>query len=118
MWEFILSDVLLFCSVSCSCSCYVAGSNCWILRFSLLVGIDACKVVYTVLYMVWDIQRVVMGVVYVLVEEGGRWWAAMDGFQLGTVHAHGIFIGLPHWHTRPPRPWTSFLLRHILLTLN
>ena len=35
------------------------------LDFSVLAGIDVYEVVYVVPYMVWDIQLVVMGVVYV-----------------------------------------------------
>ena len=33
--------------------------------FSVLVVIDVCEVVYMMLYMVWDIYCVVMGVLYV-----------------------------------------------------
>ena len=66
MWVLlVLSDVLLFCSMLCSFSCFVAGSDCVaeFRVFQFWLGNDACEVVYIVLYMVRDIQWVVMGVV-------------------------------------------------------
>ena len=33
-----------------------------------------------------------------------------DWYQLVTVHIHGDFIVLPHWETKPPVPWYSFIL--------
>ena len=32
-----------------------------------------------------------------------------------TVHAHGDFIVLPHWKTRPPAAWPDIPLSHIIL---
>ena len=54
-WAFLLSDVLLFCSVWCSFTCFCCQQwLCgWILN--VLMAIDVCEIVYMVLYMVWDI---------------------------------------------------------------